>query len=176
MYLNNYQPFNHFQAVFHKCPRQNQIQLNQNHCSFHQYENLDQILYYINIIIAENSDNENNLSEPLNIENTDLDLLVDFIENSDDDSNYIENGNENNILFSFSKDQPLTSLSYDSFNFNELFGPNVLVDIKSPMQNFDIYFSDYYHYIVDQSNLYSNQCGKNLNLSITEFKAFLVFL
>jgi len=47
-----------------------------------------------------------NISEPLNIEN--MDLLVDFIENSDDDSNYIEDNNENNILFSFSKDQPLT--------------------------------------------------------------------
>ena len=42
-------------------------------------------------ILAENSDNENNMlniSEPLNIEN--MDLLVDFIENSDNDSNYIE--------------------------------------------------------------------------------------
>ncbi|CAI6367919.1 unnamed protein product [Macrosiphum euphorbiae] len=128
-------------------------------------------------ILAENSDNENNMlniSEPLNIEN--MDLLVDFIENSDDDSNYIEDNNENNILFSFSKDQPLTSLSYDSFDFNEFYGPNVLVDIKSPMQNFDIYFSDFYQYIVDQSNLYSNQCGKNLNLSIIEFKAFLGIL
>jgi hypothetical protein len=52
----------------------------------------------------------------------------------------------------------------------------VLVEIKSPMQNFDIYFSDFYQYIVDQSNLYSNQCGKNLNLSIIEFKAFLGIL
>jgi len=103
-------------------------------------------------ILAENSDNENNMlniSEPLNIEN--MDFLVNFIENSDDDSNYIEDNNENNILFSFSKDQPLTSLSYDSFNFNEFYGPNVLVDIKSPMKNFDIYFSDFYQYIVDQS-------------------------
>jgi len=116
-----------------------------------------------------------NISEPLNIEN--MDLLVDFIENSDDDSNYtsIEDNNENNILFSFSKDQPRTSLSYDSFDFNEFYGPNVLVDIKSSMQNFNIYFSDYI-YIVDQSNLYSNQCGKNLNLSIIEFKAFLGIL
>jgi len=88
-----------------------------------------------NNILAENSDNKNNMlniSEPLNIEN--MDLLVDFIENSDDDSNSIIMNNENNILFSFSKDQPLTSLSYDSFNFNELYGPNVLVDIKKPMQ------------------------------------------
>jgi hypothetical protein len=32
-----------------------------------------------------------NISEPLNIEN--MDLLVDFIENSYDDSNYIEDNN-----------------------------------------------------------------------------------
>ncbi|KAF0711469.1 piggyBac transposable element-derived protein 4-like, partial [Aphis craccivora] len=82
-------------------------------------------------ILAENSDDENNMLnifEPLNIKN--MDLLVDFIENSDDDSNYIEDNNENNILFSFSKDQPLTSLSYESFNFNELYGPNVLPSLR----------------------------------------------
>lgn len=83
--------------------------------------------------------------------------------------------NENNIG-NFSKDPPYTALTYDTFNFNELFGPNKLVDIKSPLQNFNIFFSDLYHYIVDQSNLYSNQCGKNLNLSIDEFKAFLGIL
>jgi len=106
-------------------------------------------------ILAENSNDENNmlnLSEPLNTEN--MYLLVDFIENSDDDSNSIVDGNENKILFSFSKDQPLTSLSYDSFSFNELYGPNVFVDLKLPVQNFVIYFSDFYQYIVDQSNLY----------------------
>jgi len=106
-------------------------------------------------ILTENSNDENNmlnLSEPLNTEN--MYLLVDFIENSDDDSNSIVDGNENKILFSFSKDQPLTSLSYDSFSFNELYGPNVFVDLKLPVQNFVIYFSDFYQYIVDQSNLY----------------------
>lgn len=128
-------------------------------------------------ILVENSDDELNdvlnLSESLNTAN--IDLLVDFVENSDSDDNYVEDNNENNT-FVFSKKPPFSPLTYDIFSFNERYGPNVFVDIKSPLQNFDIFFSEFYQHIIDQSNLYSNQCGKNLNLSIIEFKAFLGIL
>lgn len=111
-----------------------------------------------------------NISEPNNTEN--IDLLVDFIENYDsEDSVVFENNN-----FQFSKEPPFTELTYNTFTFNEPYGPNVFVDTKSPLQNFEIFFSDFYQHIVDQSNIYSNQCGKNLNLNIAELKAFLGIL
>lgn len=63
-----------------------------------------------------------NISEPNNTEN--IDLLVDFIENSDsEDSVVFENNN-----FKFSKEPPFTELTYNTFTFNEPYGPNVFVD------------------------------------------------
>lgn len=88
-------------------------------------------------LLVENSDVElNDVCEPINIEN--VDLLVDFIENSgsEEDNNYIDN--EHNI-FNFTKDPPYTTLTFDTFNFNELCGPNIFVDIKSSLQNFNIF-------------------------------------
>lgn len=63
-------------------------------------------------------------------------------------------------------------MTYDIFNFSEPFGSYVFVGIKSPLQNVDIYFSEFYQQIIDQSDSYSNHCDKHLNLSIIEFKAF----
>ncbi|KAL4104080.1 hypothetical protein QTP88_019393 [Uroleucon formosanum] len=108
--------------------------------------------------------------KPINTDN--VDLLINFIENSDSEDDFdIEND-----VFHFSKDPPFTTLTYNTFNFNEPYGLNVFVDTKSSLQNFEIFFSDFYQHIVDQSNLYSQQCGKNLNLNVDELKAFLGIL
>lgn len=119
-------------------------------------------ILYEQLEIDYNFDNEPDL--PLTINHHFSDISND----SEPETGYV-------APFEFTKDID-TQLIYDSYYFTESFGPNVLVNTSSPVKIFDIFFNDFYGNVIDQSNLYAHQCGKNLNLKLDELRAFLGIL
>lgn len=89
-------------------------------------------------ILADNNDEVLNdilnISEQINTDN--VDSLINFIENSDSEDYF----DVENDTFQFSKNPPFTTLTYNAFNFNNPYGPNVFVDTKSPLKYFSQIF------------------------------------
>lgn len=66
---------------------------------------------------------------------------------------------------------------FSGHNFTQPFGPKCEVNLKSPLQIFLTFFTfSVLEMIVDQSNLYAQQKGVDLGLSVDELKAFFGIL
>lgn len=78
--------------------------------------------------------------------------------------------NSDNFEFSKIKQPPQT---FSNFRFTRPFGPKIELDISSPIKIFSIFLEPMFLAIVEQSNLYAQQNGVGLELSVKEFKAFL---
>lgn len=77
--------------------------------------------------------------------------------------------------FNFSKIGQPPQL-FSNFIFTRPFGPKVEVDVSPPVKVFSIFLEPMFLTIVEQSNLYAQQNGVALELSIKEFRAFLGIL
>lgn len=128
---------------------------------------IDQLPLIDNVLLNSLDNNyiNDNCIEP------ELPLFVNNLVVSSSDS---ETETEQENPYVFSKDVN-ESLFYNSYNFNENFGPKCEIT-SSPLQIFNTFFDGFYETMIDQSNLYANQCGKNLNLKVEELKAFLGLL
>lgn len=67
--------------------------------------------------------------------------------------------------------------TYKKFKYNQPYGPNVPVDLESPLAIFETFFdSQLFEHIKIQTELYTSQKNKNFTTSIEELKAFLGLL
>lgn len=104
-----------------------------------------------------------------------------LIENelSDDNTEYSDQQDLPDLppeTFNFSK-QTSTPKSFANYLFRETPGPNYPFEESSPLQIFEKTFGvQTLELIVEQSNLYAQQNGKCLDLSVEELKAFLGIL
>lgn len=68
-------------------------------------------------------------------------------------------------------------VTFKKFKFIQPFGPNVQVDLDSPLAIFETFFDDeLFNIIITQTQLYATQKNKNFSISIEEIKAFFGIL